>query len=237
MKVRLKTRLKIPLEIQRYYPAFILILFLMTACVSSTGSSLPSNPTSSQVAPASGDSEITSARPTPTLSPTPSPSSIPNPKPSPSPSISPSPVSGLTGTAVLDAEELAFVILLNNYRTQNGVPKLLVSIALTQASNWMSHDMATKNNFDHTDTQGRDPFSRMDDFNYQYSSARGENIAAGNSSAQATFNQWKSSSAHNANMLSPNYTVIGLGRASDPDSDYTWYWTTSFGSKVDVTVP
>ena len=148
------------------------------------------------------------------------------------PGPNPSPNSNST----LDAEDVAFVTLINDYRAQNGAPRLQVSIALTASAQWMSTDMATKNYFDHTDLLGRDPFVRMAAFGYPSVGYSGENIAAGNASAQDTFTQWKNSPAHNANMLDPVYLVIGLGRASNPGSSYNWYWTTDFGSTVDATM-
>ena len=139
-------------------------------------------------------------------------------------------------TPTLDSEEQAFLKLINDYRAQNGAGPLNASIALTNASKWMSGDMAAKNYFSHTDSQGRDPFVRMAAFNYGYNSYRGENIAAGYSDAASTFNQWKNSPGHNENMLNPNYKVIGIGRVYGPGSTYRWYWTTDFGSYVDATL-
>jgi uncharacterized protein YkwD len=128
------------------------------------------------------------------------------------------------------------VILINDYRAQNGAPPLQVSIALTRSSDWMSNDMAEKNYFSHTDSLGRDPFTRMADFGYSDASSSGENIAAGNADAQSTFTQWKNSPGHNANMLNPSYLVIGVARAQGANSTYGWYWTTDFGSTIDTTV-
>ena len=124
---------------------------------------------------------------------------------------------------------------LNDYRQQNGLAVLQVSISLTEASRWHSTDMASRNYFSHTDSSGRDPFERMDLFGYS-GGARGENIAAGNSSASGTFTQWKNSSGHNANMLGSSYRVIGVGRAYNASSSYKWYWTTGFGSTVDKVI-
>lgn len=131
----------------------------------------------------------------------------------------------------LNAEESAFLTLINNYRVQNGLAPLTASVTLTQASQWMSSDMAAKDYFSHTDSQGRSSFTRMEDFGYTQSSYSGENIAAGNSTAAATFTQWKNSSGHNANMLGSSYRAIGIGRAQG--GSYGWYWTTDFGSVVD----
>jgi hypothetical protein len=135
----------------------------------------------------------------------------------------------------LDSEQALFLTLINNYRAQNGVGPLQVSPKLQQAAQWMSSDLAAKNYFSHTDSLGRDPFQRMAAFGYSYYPA-GENIAAGNSGAQATFNQWQASSGHNQNMLNPGYKAIGIGRAYNANSTYRWYWTTDFGGVVDGTV-
>ena len=141
-----------------------------------------------------------------------------------------------TSAVTLDSEESTFLGLINDYRAQNGLQALEPSINLTLSSRWLSQDMGDKSYFSHTDSEGRDPFTRMTDFNYGYNSYRGENIAAGHSDAQDTFTQWRNSPAHNANMLNPNYRVIGIGRAGVNGSTYTWYWTTDFGAYVDAVI-
>jgi len=149
-------------------------------------------------------------------------------------------------TPTLDSEQLSFVSLINNYRAQNGAGPLQVSIALENSSQWMSNDMASKNYFSHTDSLGRDPFTRMAAFGYNYATYEGENIAAGYSDAQNTFTQWQTACdpgsngactyAHRQNMLNPAYKVIGIGRAYNASAAYRWYWTTDFGGVVDQTL-
>jgi uncharacterized protein YkwD len=146
--------------------------------------------------------------------------------PLPSPTITTT-----SGPVSLDTEESAFVVLINDYRLQSGLTELQLSPLLVAASKWMSTDMANNNYFSHTDSLGRDPFTRMAFFGYDVSGYSGENIAAGYASASDTFTQWQSSPAHNANMLDPNYFSLGVGRASNSNSTYDWYWTTDFGSQ------
>ena len=150
-----------------------------------------------------------------------------------------------TGTPSLDSEEWAFVTLINNFRAQNGVGPLQVSVALTNSSDWMSNDMATKNYFSHTDSLGRNPGSRFAAFNYPYT-PWGENIAAGNSTAQNTFNQWLTACdadasgnctfAHKQNMLYSGFVVMGIARVFDANAQYGWYWTNDFGGVVDQVI-
>jgi uncharacterized protein YkwD len=150
---------------------------------------------------------------------------------------SPAAASAAVGDPVLDAEEHAFCTQINQYRAQNGRAPLQVSVSLTAASKWLSTDMATKNYFSHTDSLGRAFNVRLGAFGYSYSTAMAENIAAGNATAAATFQQWRNSAGHNTNMLNASYKVIGIGRAYSATSTYKNYWTTDFGGYVDRTIP
>ncbi len=138
---------------------------------------------------------------------------------------------------VLDREESAFCRTLNTYRAQHGLGPLQVSVALTAAAKWDTIDMTQKNYFSHTDSLGRSPFQRMVIFGYPFSTTEGENIAAGNATAAATFSQWKASSGHNQNMLNSAYKVIGISRTYSAQATYGWYWTTDFGGVKDTATP
>jgi uncharacterized protein YkwD len=137
---------------------------------------------------------------------------------------------------VLDAEEKALCHAINAYRAQHGRPPLKLSVALVRAAEWMSHDMANHDNFDHTDSHGREFDDRLDALGYAQPT-KGENIAAGESSAAATISQWKNSPPHRANMLRTKFKVIGVGRARNTDSMFEWYWTADFGGTVTKTMP
>lgn len=128
-----------------------------------------------------------------------------------------------------EQEEALFLQLINEYREQNGVPVLEINSYLQTASQWLSEDMADKNYFSHTDSLGRDAFQRMAYFGYDLATSKGENIAAGYTTAASVMVGWKNSPGHNANMLNSNYRVIGIGLAYGEASDYGWYWTTDFG--------
>lgn len=139
--------------------------------------------------------------------------------------------------ASIDGEEQEFLRLINEHRAAHGLPPLALSQSLTRSAAWKSNDMAQNNYFAHDDiTIGRSWSQRIRDCGYTANTYLGENIAAGNSSAAATFQQWRNSPGHNANMLSANYSAIGIGRAYDASSQYGWYWTTNFGGVVDEVV-
>ena len=136
-----------------------------------------------------------------------------------------------------DSEEQVFVTLINAYRVANGLNALAIEPTLQDSAGWMSKDMADGNYFSHTDSLGRDPFQRMAAFGYGYNTWMGENLAAGASSAQVAFDLWKGSPGHNANMLGPNYSVIGVARAYNANSAYGWYWTNDFGGYAPAPAP
>lgn len=123
--------------------------------------------------------------------------------------------------------EVQLLALINNLRAANGVAPLAFDPALNKAAAWMSQDMATNDNFSHTDSLGRSPFTRFAVLGAH--NGLGENLAAGYPDAQTTFNQFNSDQAHRDNMLRDRFNVIGISRVYNPNSRYKYYWTTDFG--------
>lgn len=148
------------------------------------------------------------------------PAPTPNPVPAPTPTYT-GPISDFK----LTCEEARFVELLNKYRLQNNLGIVAVSQAGVTSARWHTQDMIDQNYFSHTEPSGRGFSQRAFSFGY---SARAENIAAGNSTAERTFCQWKNSSGHNLNMLGAQHKTIGLGRSSG-GGDYGVYWENIFG--------
>jgi uncharacterized protein YkwD len=135
-----------------------------------------------------------------------------------------------------DAEERAFLKLINDYRAQNGRAPLRLTKTLAAAANHHSVDMASKNYFSHTLAGGVTWSQNIANHGYTYSTTTAENIAAGSATASQTFTQWKNSAGHRANMLSASFRAIGIGRAYSAASTYKWYWTTTFGGYQDAAV-
>jgi uncharacterized protein YkwD len=136
--------------------------------------------------------------------------------------------------ASIDSQEQEFLRLINDYRGQNGLAPLALSDTLNHAAAWKSQHMATEGYFAHDDTPiGRTWVERLRDCGYSYNTWLGENILAASETAAAAFERWLNSAGHNANMLSSNYTAIGIGRAYVAGSPHGWYWTTDFGGDGD----
>jgi uncharacterized protein YkwD len=188
------------------------------------------------------------APPTNTPTNTPTRTATATPTNTPTPTATPTNTPTATATAptsgdtfnCLDSQEAAFLTLINQHRANHGLPPLEISEKLNVAADKHSQDMADRNYFSHNTMSplppgqsGSSPWDRFDDAGYTYSTSLAENIAAGHSDAQATFEQWRTSEGHNENMLNPNLKVIGIGRAHNAGSTYKWYWTTDFGGYDD----
>lgn len=123
---------------------------------------------------------------------------------------------------------MAFLTAINQYRSQNSRSALSLNTKLGRASELHSQDQAAGNFSSHTGSNGSTPEQRITAQGYSYS-WNAENIYwnSGDGSANAAFTWWKGSPGHNANMLSSNFTEIGIGRGRSTNG--TWYWTTNFG--------
>ncbi|MBW3631633.1 MAG: CAP domain-containing protein [Chloroflexi bacterium] len=130
-----------------------------------------------------------------------------------------------------DSEERAFLDLINDYRRKNGAGNLSLQNQLGAAADHHSQDMANKNYFSHQLSNGDSAEKNIERFGYTNWSFIGENIAAGQETANEVMEAWKSSPDHDKGMRNKNFTEIGIGRAYNKNSKYGWYWTTTFGSQ------
>ena len=115
--------------------------------------------------------------------------------------------------------------LVNQEREKAGVAPLKLSTTLNSMANVRA--IETSKNFSHTRANGRTCFTIFDDFSMDYSCC-GENLAAGNSTAAATVEQWINSPVHYSNMIDPEFTEIGIGYYYDENSIYKYHWVQIF---------
>jgi uncharacterized YkwD family protein len=117
---------------------------------------------------------------------------------------------GSEGRQAESTQAEAILKLVNQERQKAGVPALKLSTKLTEVANTKAKDMADKNYFSHESPTYGSPFEMLKKFGVNYSYA-GENIAAGQKSAEEVMNSWMNSSGHKANILNKNYTELGVG--------------------------
>jgi uncharacterized protein YkwD len=107
---------------------------------------------------------------------------------------------------------------------------LTLNAQLSEAALLHALDMGEGAYFDHSSRDGRTPWDRIEATGYA-GYAYGENIAAGAEGADETYAQWLSSPGHCANMLSADFTELGVGYAAVAGSPYTHYWVQTFGGR------
>ncbi|MDL5031482.1 CAP domain-containing protein [Pelomonas sp. APW6] len=97
------------------------------------------------------------------------------------------------------------------------------STALAQAAQRHSQDMVDRNFFDHTGSDGSNAGQRISAAGYRWSSW-GENIAAGQSSAESVVQAWMNSEGHCRNIMNARYVDMGLAcvRANGGTGRLTW---------------
>ena len=104
----------------------------------------------------------------------------------------------------------AVLKLVNAERKKAGLQPLTLSEKLTNIAYTKAKDMAEKNYFSHQSPTYGSPFDMLKQFGVSFSAA-GENIAAGQRSAEEVMDSWMNSSGHKANILNKNYTQLGVG--------------------------
>jgi uncharacterized protein YkwD len=118
----------------------------------------------------------------------------------------------------LTSLEVDFIGRLNAERAAAGLPALATDTNLVAIARIRSSDMATRGYFSHTSPEGQSAFTLLDEWGIPYSWA-GENLARNNYPLDETvavaIRDLMASPPHRANMLSPNYTRVGVGIAED----------------------
>ena len=116
-----------------------------------------------------------------------------------------------------DPTMLELFNLVNDARAEQGLSPLSWSSSLAADAAARAQEIAVV--FSHTRPDGSEWWTVDPDRMY------GENIAAGQTSAQDVFNSWWSSEGHKANMLG-NYTTCGFALYC---TDSGYYWVQEFG--------
>ena len=112
--------------------------------------------------------------------------------------------------------------LVNKERARVGIAPLKLADDLQAATAIRAREIVGY--FSHTRPDGTDCFTVM----RNRGRTCGENIAAGNSSASATVEQWMNSDGHRRNILNPAFRELGVGYVYEERSDYQHYWVQLF---------
>lgn len=203
-------------------------------------------PTPSQT-PTPTDTPLPSNTPTASLTPsqTPIPSATPLPSATPNETeraaftSTPSPPPEPTGFPDCDPSgkssfESAVIELINQQREANGLPPYDSSNRLRDAARAHSTDMACNGFFSHTGSNGSSIGDRVFMENYAWTAVAENIFGSGDTSdaaPQLAVDFWMAGSANQANLLSEEFTEIGVGYIHEPDSPFGGYFTAVFADR------
>jgi uncharacterized protein YkwD len=108
------------------------------------------------------------------------------------------------------------------------VPPLELSALLNRAALIHSQDMAKNDFFEHEGSDGSKVGERAARVGYRWR-AVAENIAIGAETAEIVVEGWLKSPGHCVNIMSPDYTEMGIAYLTDPKTGPGIYWTQVFG--------
>jgi hypothetical protein len=125
----------------------------------------------------------------------------------------------------------------NQSRVSNGLPDLQMSPLLQAAAQEKANDMATKGYFAHTSPQGLTPWYWFQQVGYGFDYA-GENLAVNFSDSEDVTNAWMNSPEHRANILSVDFTQIGIATAQGIyEGEPTTFVVEEFGTPAPAAAP
>src|SRR5574338_331958 len=136
--------------------------------------------------------------------------------------------------------EQAIIEQTNEIRMEHGLPPLKAQEDLAKSARYHAADMSATDYFSH-DTLGRvdgvmvtvcDTWQRIEAY-YPSWLALAENIAAGQRTPEMAMEGWMNSQDHRENILSDNYSEIGVGYY-EGDGEYMVYWGQNFGRRAGV---
>lgn len=108
------------------------------------------------------------------------------------------------------------------------VPPLTLSAVLNRAALIHSQDMAKNDFFRHEGSDGSKVGDRTAHVGYRWR-AVAENIAIGAETAEVVVKGWLDSPGHCVNIMSADYSEMGIAYVTDPKSGPGIYWTQVFG--------
>jgi len=118
--------------------------------------------------------------------------------------------------------------LINNARTNAGLPALTVNAQLNAAAQGHSVDMVCHNLLSHSGSDG--PLASQRIAAAGYSASYASEIIYGSGYPQTAFDWWMNDATHRNEILNSRYIEMGIGYAYSADAAYGGYYTVDFGS-------
>ncbi|HWJ72872.1 MAG TPA: CAP domain-containing protein [Kaistia sp.] len=114
--------------------------------------------------------------------------------------------------------------MISGYRAGHGLGPVTVDPLLNKMAADQARAMAAVDQVGH-DVKGGGSFARRLTASGFDAGIAVENVGAGYRTLAEAFSGWRDSKSHNANMLKPGVTRLGIGTAYAPSSKYKVYWS------------
>ncbi|HET9225340.1 MAG TPA: CAP domain-containing protein [Thermoanaerobaculia bacterium] len=130
-----------------------------------------------------------------------------------------------------DAVSREMLAQVNAARKKAGLKPLRLDSTLAKSAQRHAEDMLSRGYFAHRSPSGATVRERARAAGYDWR-AVGENIAFGQTSVDEVVTTWLGSPGHRKNILSPNYSELGVGLAlgRGQDGKYQVLWVQNFGT-------
>ena len=145
--------------------------------------------------------------------------------------VAPLPYTQAASASGADFEQQV-VELVNQARSDAGLPPLTVAPELVESARRYASYMATAGFFAHEGPDGSTLVSRAEAAGYRGWTYLAENLAGGQPDPGSVVRAWLNSPGHRANILSSRVREIGVGYANRSGSKYLHYWAQEFGARV-----
>lgn len=128
----------------------------------------------------------------------------------------------------VDAEAAARLI--SQYRVDHGLKPLRIDPTLMKLAAEHAQRMASMDKMSHS-LPGEGSFAQRIAAGGFQAAMAAENVAAGQKTLAQVFEAWRKSPGHNANMLLPNVSLMGIALAIQPGGRYHYYWSLEVGER------
>jgi uncharacterized protein YkwD len=128
----------------------------------------------------------------------------------------------------VDAEAAARLI--SQYRADHGLKPLKLDPTLMKLAAEHAQRMASMDRMSHS-LPGEGSFAQRIAAGGFQASMAAENVAAGQKTLAEVFAAWRKSPGHNANMLLPDVSLMGIAVAVQPGGRYHTYWSLELGER------
>lgn len=130
------------------------------------------------------------------------------------------------------ADEIDEILhIINGYRAENGAPPLKLDEKLTEVACARAEEIAWSGKHSHYRPNGFFFSSIIKDAGIESGKA-GENIGWGFKTSKDVCKAWKESQTHYENLMDPDFVIIGIGVAADPNPEGNLCWVNFFLDKT-----